>query len=128
MKQLETKKGGIYKGEVRPLYYDLLTKGVSANTVQSVVKTVLENMTCYDTSNLTLPSRSTAQRMVSEAGVLVKIRTAYELSCEKSTLCHQSDGTTKHLIHWGAHAIKLLPNGDPQNPKFFTLTVSPVTS
>ncbi|KAL3852200.1 hypothetical protein ACJMK2_015873 [Sinanodonta woodiana] len=128
MKQLETKKGGMYKGEVRLLYYDLLTKGVSANTVHSVVKTVLENMTCYDTSNLTLPSRSTAQRMVSEAGALVKIRTAYELSREKSTLCHQSDGTTKHLIHWGAHAIKLLPNDDPQNPNFFTLTVSPVTS
>ncbi|KAL3860428.1 hypothetical protein ACJMK2_010552 [Sinanodonta woodiana] len=118
MKQLETKKGGMYKGEVRLLYYDLLTKGVSANTVQSVVKTVLENMTCYDTKNLTLPSRSPAQRMVSEAwGITVK-----------SQHCHQSDGTTKHLIHWGAHAKKLLPNDDPQNPKFFTLTVSPVAS
>jgi hypothetical protein len=43
-------------------------------------------------------------------------------------LCHQSDGTTKHLIHWGAHAIKLLPRDDSNNPKFFTLTVSPVAS
>ncbi|VDI78991.1 Hypothetical predicted protein [Mytilus galloprovincialis] len=68
------------------------------------------------------------QRMVSEAGELVKIRTAYELSKEKTMLCHQSDGTTKNLIHWGAHAVKLLPNDDPNNPKFFTLTVSPVSS
>ena len=128
MKNLETQSGGKYKGEVRLLYYDLLTKGVSANTIQSVVRTVLENMTEYDTTKLKLPSRSTAQRMVSEAGELVKIRTAYELSKEKTMLCHQSDGTTKNLIHWGAHAVKLLPNDDPNNPKFFTLTVSPVSS
>ncbi|CAC5379937.1 unnamed protein product [Mytilus coruscus] len=128
MKNLETQSGGKYKGEVRLLYYDLLTKGVSANTIQSVVRTVLENMTEYDTTKLKLPSRSTAQRMVSEAGELVKIITAYELSKEKTMLCHQSDGTTKNLIHWGAHAVKLLPNDDPNNPKFFTLTVSPVSS
>ncbi|KAL3847117.1 hypothetical protein ACJMK2_018047 [Sinanodonta woodiana] len=66
IKQLVTKKGEMYKGQVRLLYYDLLTLGVSANTVQSVVK-------------------HTAQIMVSETGV--KIRTAYELSREKSTLC-----------------------------------------
>jgi hypothetical protein len=33
---IETQKGGKYKGEVRLLYYDLLTKGVLANTVQYV--------------------------------------------------------------------------------------------
>ncbi|CAC5389993.1 unnamed protein product [Mytilus coruscus] len=120
MKNLETQSGGKYKGEVRLLYYDLLTKGVSANTIQSVVRTVLENMTEYDTTKLKLPSRPTAQRMVSEAGELVKIRTAYELSKEKTMLCHQSDGTTKNRIHWGAHAVKLLPNDDPNNPKLFT--------
>ena len=112
MRILETQSDGKYKGEVRLLYYDLLTKGVSANTVQSVVRTVLENMTEYDMSKVQLPSRSTAQRMVAEAGELVKIRTAYEMSREKSTLCHQSDGTTKNLIHYGAHAVKLLPNDD----------------
>jgi hypothetical protein len=36
--------------------------------------------------------------------------------------------TTKHLIHWGAHAIRMVPNDDPENAKVFTLTVSPVTS
>jgi hypothetical protein len=128
MNAIETQKGGKYKGEVRLLYYDLLTKGVSANTVQSVVKSVLENMTNYDMNKIKLPGRTTAQRMVTEAGVLVKIRAAYELARENSVLCHQSNGTTKHLIHWGAHAIKLLPRDDSNNPKFFTLTVSPVAS
>jgi hypothetical protein len=33
MNAIETQKGGKYKGEVRLLYYELLTKGVSANTV-----------------------------------------------------------------------------------------------
>jgi hypothetical protein len=47
-----------------------------------------------------LSSGTTAQRMVAEAGALVKIRAAYELARENSVLCHQSDGTTKHLIHW----------------------------
>ncbi|CAC5379952.1 unnamed protein product [Mytilus coruscus] len=106
MKNLETQSGGKYKGQVSLLYYDLLTKGVSANTIQSVVRSVLENMTEYDTTNLKLPSRSTAQRMVSEAGELVK--TAYELSKEKTMLCHQSDGTTKNLTHWGCTCSKAL--------------------
>lgn len=45
-----------------------------------------------------------------------------------TSFAHQSDGTTKHLIHWGAHAIKMAPNNDPTNPKFFTMTASPVLS
>jgi len=128
LKALETKKEGKYKAEVRLMYYDLLTKGVSANTVQDVVKSVLEHTTNYDLEKVQLPSRTTAQRMVSEAGSLVDIRTAYEMAKQTGSFGHQSDGTTKHLIHWGAHAIKMTPNNDPRNPQFFTLTVSPVIS
>ena len=76
-------------------------------------------MTNYDINKIKLPGRTTAQRMVAEAGALVKIRAAYELAREKSVLCHQSDGTTKYLIHWGAYAIKLLPRDDSNSPKFF---------
>ena len=94
MKILETQSDGKYKGEVRLLYYDLLTKGVSANTVQSVVWTVGK----YDWIwyvKVNFPAD-----LQQREGELVKIRTAYEMSREKSTLCHQSDGTTKNLIHW----------------------------
>ena len=57
-------------------------------------------MTNYDMKKIKLPGRTTTQRMVAEAGALVKIRAAYELAREKYVLSHQSDGTTKHLIHW----------------------------
>jgi len=71
LKELETKTNGKYQAEIRLMYYDLLTKGVSANTVQNVVKTVLEHTTNYDVSTLKLPSRTSAQRMVSEADHLL---------------------------------------------------------
>jgi hypothetical protein len=58
------KEGSTNEKYDRLLYYDLLTKGVSANTVQSVVKSVLENMTNYDMNKIKLPGRTTAQRMV----------------------------------------------------------------
>ncbi|XP_021350399.1 reticulocyte-binding protein 2-like [Mizuhopecten yessoensis] len=127
LKELETQKNGKYKAEVRLMYYDLLCKGVSANTIQSVVKTVLQHTTEFDLDTLQLPSRSTAQRMVSEAGELANIRAAYEIAKENRSLCHMSDGTTKHLIHWGSHVVKLKPLGANES-KTFTLTVSPVAS
>ncbi|CAC5403284.1 unnamed protein product [Mytilus coruscus] len=93
MKNLETQSGGKCKGEVRLLYYDLLTKGVSANTIQSVVRSVLENMTEYDTTKLKLPSRSTAQRMVTEAGELENAKWLIPL------LPRQSENPEQQLIN-----------------------------
>ena len=43
-------------------------------------------MTNYDMNKIKLPGRKTAQRMVAEAGALVKIRAAYELHV-KSLCC-----------------------------------------
>lgn len=125
MKNLETKSNGIFNAQVRLLYYDLLGKGVSANIVHNVVKTVLQHATPIDADSVSLPSRSTAQRMVLEAGELVKVRTSYELLNNNGNLGHHSDGTTKSLIHWGMHVLKL-DCGD--KTKTFSLTVSPVPS
>jgi hypothetical protein len=123
--KLETKSNGIYKSTIRLMYYDLLTQGVSANTIQSVITTVLTNITQIDVNSIQLPSRTTAQRMVSEAGELVKVRAAYELAMNDGALGHHSDGTTKSLIHWGAHVLKLSVN---EESRAFTLCVSPVES
>ena len=60
-----------------------------------------------------------------EAGELVKIRTAYELAKNKGDLGHHSDGTTKSLVHWGTHILKLNVDGVNQT---FTLGVTPVES
>jgi len=109
------------------MYYDLLSKGVSANTIQSVVKIVLKHTTEFDLDKIHLTSRTTAQRMVSEAGELANIRATYEIAKEINKLCQMSDRTTKHLIHWGSHVIKLKPPGD-QGIKTFSLTVSPMIS
>ena len=125
MKSLETKCNGIFNAQVRLLYYDLLGKGVSANIIHNVVKTVLQHATPIDADSVSLPSRSTAQRMVLEAGELVKVRTSYELLNNNGNLGHHSDGTTKSLIHWGMHVLKL-DCGD--KTKTFSLTVSPVPS
>jgi hypothetical protein len=125
LKRLETKQGGKYKSQIRLVYYDLLIKGVSANIIQGVITSVLENLTSLDMDNLDLPSRSTAQRLVTEAGELAKIRTAYELVKENGNIGHHSDGTTKSLIHWGSHILKLNIDGEVQS---FTLSISPVPS
>jgi hypothetical protein len=100
LKQIETKSGGIYRTNVRLAYHDLLLRGVSANIIGDVIRSVLELMTEGDTSNLSLPARSTAQSFVTEAGELARIRTAYELAKTQGNLGHHSDGTTKSPIHW----------------------------
>lgn len=73
LKTLETRNKGKYNANIRLLYYDLLTKNVSCNTIQSVVRSVLDFITPVDAESVVLPSRSSAQRMLSEAGELVKM-------------------------------------------------------
>lgn len=110
------------------MYYNLLTRRVLANIMQGVIRSGLEN-SGHNMDSVKLPSRSTAQKMVTEAGYLAKISASYELakSGRQLALGNQSDGTIKQLIHWGAHALKL-DTGDVDGPQMFTLTVSPVAS
>ncbi|KAK3105767.1 hypothetical protein FSP39_005113 [Pinctada imbricata] len=126
MKTMDTKHKGIYNSEIRLLYYDLLTKGVPSNIIQDVVRTVLDS-TYVDANNLSLPSRSTAQRMVAEAGQLCTIRLAVEKAKSGAKLAHQSDGTTKVQLHWLSHVLKLCVSGEAES-KSFTLSVNPATS
>ncbi|KAK3100170.1 hypothetical protein FSP39_015705 [Pinctada imbricata] len=126
MKTMDTKHKGIYNSEIRLLYYDILTKGVPSNIIQDVVRTVLDS-TYVDANNLSLPSRSTAQRMVAEAGQLCTIRLAVEKAKSGAKLAHQSDGTTKVQLHWLSHVLKLCVSGEAES-KSFTLSVNPATS
>ena len=57
MKNLETKSNGIFNAQVRLLYYDLLGKGVSANIIHNVVKTVLQHATPIDADSVCLPGQ-----------------------------------------------------------------------
>ena len=56
------------------MYSSHLTQDLSANTIQGVVRNVLEHTLTMDVENISLPSRATAQRMVAEAGELAMIR------------------------------------------------------
>ena len=51
----------------------------------------------------------TAQRMVLEAGELVKVRTSYELLNNNGNLGHHSDGTTKLLGNAGPETVGIKP-------------------
>ena len=88
-------KQGIYIPHVSLLYYSLITQDLSANTIQGVVRNVLEHTLTMDVENISLPSRATAQRMVAEAGELARIRAFYELALKKGTIRHHSDKKTK---------------------------------
>ena len=128
LKQLDSKKSGHYTAEVRLVYYDLFTKGVSCNVIEDVVRTVLEGLGGKDVKTTPLPKRSTAQRMKAEVGYLVKLRLAREWkqSAERRAI-FQSDKTTKGQLEWLSLVIKLRrgPGSDTQT---FTLSMEPISS
>ncbi len=128
LQKLDTKRGGHYVAEVRLVYYDLLTKGVSCNIIEDVVRTVLEGLGSKDLKNTPLPKRSTAQRMKAEVGYLVKLRLAREwkLSAEKSAV-FQSDKTTKGQLEWLSLVVKLR-RGPGSESQTFTLSIEPIAS
>ena len=67
---METKQGKRYIAEIRLVFNDLLTKGVSGNIIEKVVRRVLETLSGRDVKKTALPSRSTAQCMKVEAGYI----------------------------------------------------------
>ena len=64
----------------------------------------VSNLVFYTQSTIMVISIPTAQRMVLEAGELVKVRTSYELLNNTGNLGHHSDGTTNY---WGMQVLKL---------------------
>ncbi|XP_070547227.1 inner centromere protein-like isoform X2 [Ptychodera flava] len=96
---LETKtKSGLYKTEIRMVYYHLLTLGVSANFIEPVIRTVLENLSPIDMKTTPLPKRSTAQRMKVEAGCLATVRGLVEWS-RRQDKCVSGTKLTKVRSH-----------------------------
>ena len=125
LQTLETKHKNHYNAEIRLVYFDLLSKGVSCNIIQSVVRRVLDTLGAKDIKNTPLPSRSTAQRMKIEAGYMVKLRLAWEwkMKANKDAI-FQCDKTTKGQLEWLSIVIKLSPSKNEE--RAFTLCVEPV--
>ncbi|XP_077981591.1 uncharacterized protein LOC144436632 [Glandiceps talaboti] len=128
---LETKeKGGLYKTEIRLVYYHLLTLGVSANQVESVIRTVLAHLSPVDDKAIQLPKRSTAQRMKTEAGQLATLRGLVEWSQrEEKDVAYLTDKTTKGQLEWLTHKVVLSPSGEERatgSRTVFTLGLRPI--
>jgi hypothetical protein len=63
-------EGGRYNDEIRTVYYDLLSKNVSVNNVESVIRTVLQKMAGISSGSL--PKKSLAAEFFSEMNLLSK--------------------------------------------------------
>ncbi|XP_065647103.1 uncharacterized protein LOC136076967 [Hydra vulgaris] len=68
-------EGGRYNDEIRSVYYDLLSKNVSVNNVESVIRTVLQKMVGISCG--TLPKKSLAAEFFSEMNLLSKAQRGY---------------------------------------------------
>ncbi|XP_066289132.1 uncharacterized protein [Branchiostoma lanceolatum] len=131
LKSLESKKNGVYSTEIRLTYYHLLQLGVSANKVEEVVRSVLQNLTPFDMKTTALPKRSLAQRMKLEAGCLAEVRGIVEWSRrEDKSVGYHSDKSPKAQLEWLTHKFVLSPTPaekDTGKKTTFTLSLSPVT-
>ena len=125
LQNLETKHKNHYNAEIWLVYFDLLSKGVSCNIIQSVVRWVLDTLGDKDVKNTSLPSRSTAQRMKVEAGYMVKLRLAWEWKQKANKdAIFQCNKTTKGQLEWLSTVIKLTPANNER--RTFTLCMEPV--
>jgi hypothetical protein len=104
--ELQTFEGGKYSNTIRLLYYLLLSSGLSSNKVQGAVKWTLQ-LLGFNTDDLRLPSRTTAQQMQKERGILAQLFAAQDLmGCDEGSAAIAADGATKlgHSRHAvGAH-------------------------
>ncbi|XP_065649637.1 uncharacterized protein LOC136078250 [Hydra vulgaris] len=67
---VEVFEGGKYNDEIRSVYYNLLSKNVSVNNVESVIRTVLQKMAGISCG--ALPKKSLAAEFFSEMNLLLK--------------------------------------------------------
>ncbi|XP_078572945.1 uncharacterized protein LOC144859840 [Branchiostoma floridae x Branchiostoma japonicum] len=127
LSSLETMYGKTYTAQVRLTYYHLLTLGVSSNIIKDVVKSVLDNLTQIDMDGVSLPGRTTAQRLKIEAGHLATIKGLKEWEKRgNKEVAYQSDHTTRGQLHWLSHKVILRQEEGGQGDRVFSLALAPV--
>ena len=106
----QTKVGRRYSPSIRKLYYTLLSAGLPAIKISSIIKHVLQTFNpTFDTSSLSQPQRTCSSYMrKEELKVIGDAQKATKL-CDPALMNQgfhlNSDGTTKHLKKLGAVAI-----------------------
>ena len=93
-KEVETFQDGRYKDEVREVYYKLLSKGVSATNVESIIQTVLKKFANKKIGRL--PKKSVACNMMAECDQLAKMQVGKAILEGTNNTLHL-DGTCKHF-------------------------------
>ncbi|XP_064600328.1 uncharacterized protein LOC135466649 [Liolophura sinensis] len=112
--QLETFSGNRYDDNIRQCYIDLLSMGVSVGRCESVVRSVLGNLT--NTTVGRLPSRSTASLLQVEAQILSEQQALdVILSHEDSTL--HTDNTKKKGREYAGVQVSV----QSENPVFLDI-------
>ena len=107
--QICTFKGGVYTNEIRHLYMELLSKNVSINNCESVIRSVLYHLAGIDIGRL--PQKATAASLMVESETLAKMQGGLSiLQCENNTL--QIDGTRKAFNEYATHNVT---TGDGQS-------------
>ena len=96
---VQTFKNGTYSDEIRQVYMDLLANGVSVRNCETVIKTVLTNLTKKEIDRL--PQKSLASMIEKEASILAK-RQAGEAMLLHSTNTLHLDGTKKKFTEYAA--------------------------
>jgi len=120
LEKLELFQDGKYKSEIRQVYMDLLSSGVSIEKCETVVRSVLNNL--LDVQVDRLPKKSLASIMAIEAQILSQAQAA-EAMLQYENNCLHLDGTKKRFVEYGGFQIstevgsfslnhKAMPSGD----------------
>ncbi|XP_065673154.1 uncharacterized protein LOC136090437 [Hydra vulgaris] len=95
-------EGGRYNDEICSVYYDLLSKNVSVNNVESVIRTVLQKMAGISCG--TLPKKSLAAEFFSEMNLLSKAQVREAILNSTHNVLH-TDGTKYNFREIGSFQV-----------------------
>jgi len=118
--KIELFADGMYKDEVRKVYMDLLSMGVSINQCEKVVQSVLTNLMNVEVDRL--PKKSLASMISIEAHVLSQAQAA-EAMLRQEGNCLHLDGTKKRFTEYSGFQVsthegtfslshQVMPSGD----------------
>nr|XP_047138638.1 uncharacterized protein LOC124805782 [Hydra vulgaris] len=99
---IDVYEGGRYNDEIRSVYYDLLSKNVSVNNVESVIRTVLQKMAGISCG--TLPRKSLASEFFSEMNLLAKAQVREAMLNSTNNVLH-TDGTKYNFREVGSFQV-----------------------
>lgn len=120
---IETFSAGKYKDEVRHVYMDLISMGVSINKCKEVIESVLSNLANIEVDRL--PKKSLASIIGIEAHIISQAQAA-ECILKNEGNCLHLDGTKKRFTEYAGFQVstkegnfslshQIMPSGDAKS-------------